>query len=99
MWRSEGIKGFYKVLSVHFFIVFFTKCCLSLTVSGSQGFVPGLFGVTHGALQFMAYEELKKFRSQYYGTHVDQKLVSEFQKKMMKIDFTYTNLTCFLSLE
>ena len=25
-----------------------------------QGYIPGIFGVSHGALQFMAYEELKK---------------------------------------
>eukprot|EP01118_Nematostelium_gracile_P002916 TRINITY_DN1335_c0_g1_i2.p1 TRINITY_DN1335_c0_g1~~TRINITY_DN1335_c0_g1_i2.p1 ORF type:complete len:330 (+),score=71.26 TRINITY_DN1335_c0_g1_i2:54-1043(+) len=26
-----------------------------------KGFIPALFGTTHGALQFMAYEEMKKF--------------------------------------
>ena len=36
---------------------------LSLLVSLyllDQGYVPGIFGVSRGALQFMAYEELKK---------------------------------------
>ena len=38
--------------------------------------VPGLFGVSHGALQFMAYEELKKGYSHYFGTPINKKLVS-----------------------
>ena len=41
----------------------------------SQGYIPGLIGVSHGALQFMAYEELKKGYSQFFGTPVDKKLV------------------------
>lgn len=32
-----------------------------------RGFIPGVFGVSHGALQFMAYEEMKKFYHSYYG--------------------------------
>lgn len=31
-----------------------------------RGFVPGVFGVSHGALQFMAYEEMKKWYYHYY---------------------------------
>lgn len=30
-----------------------------------KGFTPGLFGVVHGAIQFMAYEELKYCYNNY----------------------------------
>ncbi|XP_064652707.1 solute carrier family 25 member 32-like [Lineus longissimus] len=41
-----------------------------------KGFVPGIFGVSHGALQFMAYEELKTIYSDYRGTSRTKKLSS-----------------------
>ncbi len=42
-----------------------------------QGFVPGLWGVSHGAIQFMAYEELKNRYNKYQKQTIDTKLVSE----------------------
>ena len=41
-----------------------------------KGFVPGIFGVSHGALQFMAYEEMKNSYNSYRNLPIDTKLVS-----------------------
>jgi len=41
-----------------------------------QGLLPGMFGVSHGALQFMAYEELKKLWNEYHNESLNKKLVS-----------------------
>ncbi len=37
-----------------------------------------MFGVSHGALQFMAYEELKKLYNQSRKVPLDTKFVSTF---------------------
>ncbi|XP_046741845.1 mitochondrial folate transporter/carrier [Diprion similis] len=39
-----------------------------------KGLVPGMFGVTHGALQFMTYEEMKNSYNDYRGLPIDTKL-------------------------
>ncbi|KAK9696215.1 Mitochondrial carrier protein [Popillia japonica] len=41
-----------------------------------RGFVPGMFGVTHGALQFMTYEEMKAFYNRYRKLPYDNKLTT-----------------------
>ena len=43
-----------------------------------KGFVPGIWGVSHGAIQFMAYEELKNAYNVYQKQSVDTKLVRQF---------------------
>ncbi|XP_014260933.1 mitochondrial folate transporter/carrier [Cimex lectularius] len=39
-----------------------------------RGFLPGMFGVSHGAIQFMTYEEMKNFYNQYKNSPIDAKL-------------------------
>lgn len=39
-----------------------------------RGFVPGIFGVSHGAIQFMAYDELKNCYNDYRGVPLATKM-------------------------
>jgi len=41
-----------------------------------SGFVPGMFGVSHGALQFMTYEEMKNYYNNYRKLPIDTKLAT-----------------------
>lgn len=40
-----------------------------------RGFAPGLWGTSHGAVQFMFYEEFKKAYAGYRSISIDSKLV------------------------
>ncbi len=39
-----------------------------------KGYIPGLFGTSHGAIQFMLYEEFKKKYADYKSISIDTKL-------------------------
>ena len=58
-----------------------------------KGFLPGVFGVSHGALQFMAYEEMKNSYNKYRNLPIDTKLVSRNSVPMviMQIQFSMTS--------
>ncbi|XP_067630256.1 solute carrier family 25 member 32 [Eurosta solidaginis] len=41
-----------------------------------RGFIPGMLGVSHGALQFMTYEEMKNWYNTYRKLPIDTKLAT-----------------------
>jgi len=48
---------------------------LSICNSYTQGYVPGILGTSHGAVQFMVYEELKKGYCNFYKIPISTQLV------------------------
>ena len=53
-----------------------TKKSCKIEISILQGFVPGVFGISHGAIQFMTYEEMKNYYNKMQHRPVDTRLVS-----------------------
>jgi hypothetical protein len=49
-----------------------------------KGIVPGLFGVSHGALQFMAYEEMKRSWSEGNSKSLVRSSITQFKYLMFK---------------
>ena len=40
--------------------------------------MPGVFGISHGAIQFMTYEEMKNYYNKSLHRPVDTRLVSQW---------------------
>jgi len=61
-----------------------------------QGFLPGIVGVSHGALQFMAYEKLKELYNRYHNRCLNAKLVS-LTEANTQTDITFATHICTVS--
>jgi len=65
-----------------------------------KGFVPGMLGVSHGAIQFMTYEEMKNYYNNYRMLPIDNKLVRILYyidfKNFIFIFHRIRQSTCFL---
>lgn len=73
---TQGVDVMKKNNAVHYRGMF--DCLLKIFraegFSGLyKGFTPGMIGVSHGALQFMAYEELKKMYNKHRNLPLDTK--------------------------
>lgn len=62
-----------------------------------QGFIPGVFGISHGAFQFVAYEELKTLYNQYRQQPIDSRLV-RFCIVYVGIQYHWLAKLCFISM-
>jgi hypothetical protein len=70
IYAQEGVRGWYRVSRAE---------CTSTPPPFLQGYIPGLFGTSHGAVQIMTYDLLKRQYTAYAGDtslESDKQLVS-----------------------
>ncbi|KAG1676177.1 Mitochondrial folate transporter/carrier [Nymphon striatum] len=97
--KHEGITGIaflFHLMAIWFFLIrhFLNVCHLYIKMI-FQGLVPGLFGTSHGAIQFMTYEELKARYLDYYKLPADTKfnpglyIIFAASSKLVAVSITY----------